>query len=113
MSAGRVTAAELAAALGVAVPTVMNDAMVCGIGDFRGPYTAAQAEAIRAARRERLGRITQRTLAAELGVTPVTLARRASLLRFGGQQGYTPEQAEALRRSVAATPPGARRRGQG
>jgi DNA-binding MurR/RpiR family transcriptional regulator len=113
MGEGRVTVAALAAELGVSVATVTFDAMVAGVTPHRGPYTAAQAEAIRAARRDRLARISQLALAAQLGVTPATVAKRAGWLGFGGGTGYTPEQAEAIRRSFAATPPRASRGDQG
>jgi DNA-binding MurR/RpiR family transcriptional regulator len=113
VSAGRITAAALAAELSVSPSTVMNDAMVCGIGDLRGPYTPAQADAIRATRRDRQSRLTQRALATWLGVSPATVIKHAERLGFGGGRGYPPEQAEAIRRSVAATTPRARRRGQG
>ena len=102
MSEGRVTIAALATELGVSVWVVLNDAMRAGVTGYRGPYTAAEAEAIRAARRARLTRITQRALADELGAKPVTLAQHARRLGFGGGSGYTPEQAETLRRSIAA-----------
>jgi DNA-binding MurR/RpiR family transcriptional regulator len=113
VSDGRVTIAELAAELGVSDATVRNEATVCGIGNFRGPYTPAEADTIRATRRDRLARIMQRALADELGVAPATVSRRARQLGFGTGPGYTPAQAEALRRSFAAMPPQARRRGQG
>jgi DNA-binding MurR/RpiR family transcriptional regulator len=102
MSAGRVTTAELATELGVSPSTVAADAMVCGIGNYWGPYTTAQAEAIRAARRDRLARVTRQALAAELGVSLPTVGRHARRLGFGGGLGYIPEQADAIRRSVAA-----------
>jgi hypothetical protein len=101
VSVGRVTAAALAAELRVSAATVSTDAMVCGIGNCWGPYTAEQAEAIRAARRDRLARVTRRALAAELGVSLPTVGRHARRLGFGGGAGYNPAQAEAIRRSVA------------
>ena len=102
MGAGRVTVAALAAELGISAETVRIEAMRAGVTGYRGPYTAAQAEAIRAVRRDRLARVTQQALAAQLGVSPLTIARHAGRLRFGGGAGYTPEQAEAIRRSLAA-----------
>ena len=107
MGEGRITGEALAAELGVSVSTVISDAIVAGLGARGGPYTPAQAEAIRRVRRERRGRITQRVLATELGVDPATVGREAGRLGFAGRRGYTPEQAEAIRRGVAA---GRRRR---
>ena len=54
MSDGRVTVAELAAELGISAATVIIDAMAAASGPTGGHTRAAQAEAIRAARRERL-----------------------------------------------------------
>ena len=113
VSEGRVTRAALAAELGISAATVMSDAMRARVTPHQGPYSATQAEAIRAARRERLARITLQALAQEIGVTPPTVTKRANRLGFGGGPGYTPEQAEALRRSFAATPLPAYRREEG
>ena len=113
MSDGRITADALAAELGVSYQTVRNDAMLCGIADHRGPYTPAQADAIRATRRGRLERATQQGLADELRVSRAAIRWRARRLGLRAAPGYTPEQAEALRRSFAATPSRARRRDQG
>ena len=104
MNAATVLIAALAAELGVSAETITSFGLLAGFHVRRGRVTPEQAKAICAVHRDRTGRISQVALAAELGVASMPIARRARRLGIAPAGGFTPQDAEAIRRSIATTP---------
>lgn len=107
------TAADLAAEFAISPGAIYRTALAIGIDGIMSPgrvYTAAEAAAIRAARRAQAARVSTTALALALGVSIATIRKHARRLGLVPANGYAADEAARIRESVAASPWLSRRR---